>query len=67
MPSPRVLITCADQYMGPVIHKKFSALGYDVVASTAVLADEAAVQTLVDDSPVAQSMWSSPISPSRRR
>lgn len=49
MPSPRVLITCADQYMGPSIHKKFSTLGYEVIASTAVLSDEAAVQTLVDD------------------
>ncbi len=49
MPSPRVLITCADQYMGPAIHAKFTALGYEVIASTAVLSDEAAVQRLVDD------------------
>ncbi|MEQ8406889.1 MAG: SDR family oxidoreductase [Gammaproteobacteria bacterium] len=49
MPSPRVLITCADQYMGPAIHAKFTVLGYEVIASTAVLSDEAAVQTLVDD------------------
>lgn len=35
--------------MGPAIHAKFTALGYEVIASTAVLSDEAAVQTLVDD------------------
>ncbi len=46
--SPRVLITCADQYMGQPLFEKFVEQGYEVASSSDILESEADVNKVLD-------------------
>jgi len=48
MAKRRVLITCADRYMGPAIQKKFQNLDFDVIAGPSPMTTESQVAEAVD-------------------
>ncbi|MDG1749069.1 MAG: SDR family oxidoreductase [Porticoccaceae bacterium] len=48
MAKRRVLITCADRYMGPAIQKKFQNLDFDVIAGPSPMIAENQVAEAVD-------------------
>jgi 2-keto-3-deoxy-L-fuconate dehydrogenase len=48
MAKRRVLITCADRYMGPAIQKKFQNLDFDVIAGPSPMTTENQVAEVVD-------------------
>ena len=48
MAKRRVLITCADRYMGPAIQKKFQNLDFDVIAGPSTMTTENQVAEVVD-------------------
>ena len=48
MAKRRVLITCADRYMGPAIQRKFQNLDFDVIAGPSPMIAENQVAEVVD-------------------
>ena len=48
MAKRRVLITCADRYMGPAIQNKFQHLNYEVIAAPSPMTSENQITKVVD-------------------
>ena len=44
----RVLITCADRYMGPAIQKKFQNLHFEVIAAPSPMISEDQITNVID-------------------